>query len=93
MDAECLHEQRKKRGKNWAFGFCPLHSFTLNVCPGFTVPLYIVLALDLLIHSSVFIINLQINYWRTLVCEVSCQPSLSELLWQRLDTSVQFSVL
>lgn len=29
--------------KNWAFGFCPLLSFTLNVCPGFAVPLHIVL--------------------------------------------------
>lgn len=30
--------------KSWAFGSCPLLSFTLNVCPGFAVPLQIVLA-------------------------------------------------
>lgn len=34
----CIYEEMKM-GKIWAFGFCPLLSFTLNVCPGFAVPL------------------------------------------------------
>lgn len=43
MSSICIYEEMKME-KSWAFGFCPLLSFTLNVCPGFAVPLHIVLA-------------------------------------------------
>lgn len=43
MSSICIYEEMKIE-KSWAFGFCPLLSFTLNVCPGFAVPLHIVLA-------------------------------------------------
>lgn len=86
MGVEYIYEEMKME-KSWAFGFCPLSSFTLNVCPGLTVSLHIVLALAL--HSSVFIINLQRNYWKALVCYVSHKPSQS-CYGNRLDTSILF---
>lgn len=42
MLSVCIYEEMKME-KSWAFGFCPLLSFALNVCPGFAVPLHIVL--------------------------------------------------
>lgn len=39
----CIYEEMKME-KSWAFGFWPLLSSTSNVCPGFAVPLHIVLA-------------------------------------------------
>jgi len=85
----CIYEEMKTE-KSWAFGFCPPLSFTINVYPGFTVSLHIVLALAL--HSSVFIINLQRNYWKTLMCSVSHKPSQG-CYGNRLDCSIHFLML
>lgn len=76
--------------KTGDFGFCPPLSFTLNIRPGFTVSLHILLALDL--HSSVFSIKLQRNYWKTLVCYVSHKPSQG-CYGNGLDTSIHFLML
>lgn len=89
MSSICIYEEMKME-KSWAFGFCPLLSFTLNVCPGFTVSLHIVLALDL--YSSVFIINLQRDSWKTLACYISHKPSQG-CYGNRLDTSTHFLML